>query len=333
MTDRSMDSARGLSLGLAIALALAASRGPAQEAEPPLEKLIELNALFGAPASLSGGRVTLTFPGKGAFAKAFSTKGARGLGFLSDEKEAAGMRALLLEGAKGQFSVVGRDSGLAVLNFPLVGDVRIAFRLRSPSMPSNAKFDVFLHQEDSRNYVQVAGLREVVHVERGKRRAQAAKERPYSQPLATWFDRKSPGVPFEIALRGGKLTVSMTIETEKAGEKEKRVEIASLEEIRKPDRGKIAFDFANVSFLLSDLVIEGGWDRGWAEKEIAALRKAGKLRKGEPEVAKAKPAEAGKPGGAAARGGQGSAEPFLPPRREVKPVDIKSPDPKSGEEL
>lgn len=328
-----MDFATRLQARVAIAFALAASSAFAQEAEPPLEKLIELNGLFGAPAAVNGGRVVLSFPGKGAFAKAFATKGARGTGFLSDEKEAAGMRALLLEGAKGQFSVVGRDSGQAVLGFPLVGDVRIAFRLRSPSMPSNARFDVFLHQEDARNYVQVAGLREVVHVERGKRRVQAAKDRPYSQPLPVWFDRRSAGVPFEIALRGGKLTVSVTIEGTKEGEKEKRVEIVSLEGISKPQRGRIAFDFANVSFLLSDLVIEGGWDRGWAEKEIAALRKAGKLRTGEPEVAKAKPGEAGKPGGAGSRGGQGPAEPFLPPRRELKPVDVKSPDPKSGEEL
>lgn len=54
--------------------------------------------------------------------------------------------------------------------------------------------------------------------------------------------------------------------------------MVSLEGIQKATSGKISFSFRNLSFCVSDLVIEGKYDRGWANSQIAKLRKEGKLK-------------------------------------------------------
>ena len=62
-----------------------------------------------------------------------------------------------------------------------------------------------------------------------------------------------------------------------------RMELVTLEGVKKAKSGKISFGFRNLSFCVTDLVIEGKYDRAWAASQIDKLRKEGKLKVKPPE--------------------------------------------------
>jgi hypothetical protein len=148
------------------------------------------------------------------------------------------------------------------------------------------------------------------------------------QPPFKWFDKKSGGVPCEIVFAGKKLTLST-----KAGGVEKIEEVVSQEGIEAPSSGRIHLEFGKMSFAMTDLVIEGKYDSSWLDSEIAKLKKAGKLKVKEPEVAKKEDKPA--PGDAKVGSSKGG-EPKVAPRpvRKKKPkVNVDEPDPEGDDEL
>ena len=322
-----------------------AAGAPAAEPEPPFEKLLELNAatIFGVEPALQADRVTLRFPGKGLFAKAFDAPLVKGQGFISnaDDVKDAATRKILMEGAKGEFSLVGRLGGRAVSRFELADDLRISFRLRAGNLPPNASLTVTLNQQDSKNSIQTSFLQDVTVLDAGKRRRQQAKDKTYAAPPSRWFNQKSPGVPFEIVFKEKKLTISMTKEPEKEGGKDEKIELVTVDGVEKPSSGKVVMEFRNFSFLMSDLVIEGKYARPWVEGQIAKLRKEGKLRLAPPEAVAAAGKEKDKekdkdkkkpPEGGAASGGPANLPP-RPPVRKLGSTNIDEADPEADENL
>lgn len=282
--------------------------------------------------------MTIRFPGKGLFARGFTTASSKGRGFFGSDEEVkdGASRKVLIEGAEGQFTCVGREFGRAVSRFELADDFRIGFRLRIPSMPALAQFTIVMNQLGAKDFVQISFFQDVTVVDGGKKRRKVTENRTYAAPPMKWFDQKSTGVPFEIVYKDKKLTVTMV---RKVGEKEKKdepVELLTLGDLASPSAGKVAFEFRNVSFLMTDLVVEGLYHKAWAEGEINKLRKAGKLKVKPPEaVAKEEPKQTGKESGkeTGAAPPESPAAPVLPPKRQLGSTDVKEPDPESGEEL
>lgn len=303
----------------------------AEEAEASIERLLQLNAavIFGGECSIQDGRVTVRFPGKGSFGRGFTARGSRGAGFYTEDTDVkdGALRKVLIEGAKGQFACLGRDAGQAVSGFELADDWRVSFRLRIAALPPNAVFTVTGNQQDARNYIQVVFFREIVAVDGGKKKRALTTDKTYAAPPANWYDRKSPGVPFEISFKEGKLSVAMTIEAAKEGDKGERIELVSMEGIESATYGKLSFEFRNLSFLMSDLVVEGKVRPAWAQGEIARLKKAGGLKVKEAD----KPAE--KKDSAPPPTAKDLGIPGIPPPRKVDKPDLNKPDPGAGDEL
>jgi hypothetical protein len=316
--------------------------------EPSLEELIKLNAepLFGAkPDFGDGGKVTLVLTGDGSFEKGFVCRGVGGSGIIASapalRNEA--VRKTLLEGAAGAFSFAGLISGSAVSKFELSGDFKVSFKLRIPQLSPQARIGMSFHQE-GRHAIQTNFFQDVLVL--AKKRASARSPDPrFAAPAASWFDRKSVGVPVEVSFQNSRFAIRMPSvahddkgadrggKDQKGGKREKKpeehkpeaelVEVVSLEGIDDPQSGRIALNFDKVSFLVSDFRVEGKLNRSWAEREIDALRKTGKLRTSDG----AKKSEEDKPavaGGDAPASKKGSGK---------KGPDLSKPDPEAKDDL
>jgi hypothetical protein len=341
VSNRHLPARRLGLLGFALLVSVSSrSLAPrAAEADPPFEKLLELNAqaVFGGETTLNAkeGRVVIRFPGKGLFHQAFTVAGGKGRGFFSDVAEVkdGAMRKVLIEGAESGFSVVGRDAGRAVSRFELADDIRLSFKLKIPSLPANAALSITVNQLDARSFLQSSFFQDIVWSDAGKRKRKATELKAYAGNPSKWFNQKSPGVPFEIVFKEKKLAISMTGKSEKEKDKDEVVELVKQEGIENPARGKIVIDFRGMSFLISDLVVEGKYDRSWVETDLARLKKEGKLKvkDAEPEAPKDKPKEKTKDSKVA--GGDANAPPPLPPKRKLGNTNVGEPDPEAGLEL
>jgi len=320
----------------------------AAEPEPPIERLMELNSvdLFGQETSVKDGRVSLRFPGKGLFNRGFESPSPRGQGFVSnaDEVKDAAARKVLMEGAKGEFTLVGRQMGRATSKFELADDFRISFRLRISNLPPAGLFLLTVNQPDPKNSIQTSFFQDLTVVEGGKKRRQVTSDKTYAAPPAKWFNQKSPGVPFEIVFKDKKLSITMTKEPEKEGGKEEKVVLITSDPIEQASHGRIVFEFRNMSFLMSDLVVEGKYDRTWAEAAIAKLKKDGKLKLKPPEAvakekgakekgAKEKGVKEKKPKEGEQAGGASSSATLKPSLKKKGSPKVDEPDPESGEDL
>jgi hypothetical protein len=255
------------------------------EKEPDLDRLLESNssALFGGKASFKDGRVTLLYAGKGLFDRDFRAKtGKGGTGVFSDPKDIknALVKAELTKEASG-FSFVGLGVGRAISNFALAGDLKLSFKLKVPNLLPKAKLVVRWNQRAPKSYIQTSFFQKIIAVHKGRKRRAAATDSRFTGPPLTWFDRKSKGVPVEVVFKDQRAAVFIS---RGEGENPEKVEVVSLDGIESPSGGKISFYFANISFLISDLAIEGKYDRSWAEAAIEELRRAGKLRSPEADT-------------------------------------------------
>jgi len=249
------------------------------EQEPGLDALLEANsgALFGGKASFKDGRVTLRYTEKRLFGRDFRSKVGKGMvGVFSAPEDIKNtlVKADLTKEAPG-FSFAGIGNGRAVSNFALAGDVKLSFKLKVPTLLPTATLIVRWNQKTSRSYIQTSFFQRIVAVHKGRKLRAAATDSRFLGPPLTWFDRKSKGVPIEIVFQNQRAAISIT-----GGEAEKpeKVEVVSLAGIESPSSGKILFQFANISFLIADLAIEGDYDRSWAEAALADLRREGKFK-------------------------------------------------------
>lgn len=304
-----------------------------EEDAPSLDDLLELNAaeLFGGEVKAKDGRVEIRFAGNGLFLEGFTVAGAAAggsaaRGFVADEKQIKDVatRKILLDGAEGKFTCLGRESGRALSKFELAGDLRIRFRLRIRSVPPTAQFVVTLNLTDSRNFIRTSFLTDVAIVDSGKVRREQTEKRAFLGPASRWFDTRSAGVGFEIEIKEKKLS---TFLLEKSEDKEKRVELVSCEDLELPTGGKVGFEFRNMTFLMTDLVIEGKPESAWARETLVELKKAGKLKSKEPRAV-AQKEENGEEAGTPA-----SSESPQQPERRQNTVDISQPDPEAEVEL
>ena len=112
--------------------------------------------------------------------------------------------------------------------------------------------------------------------------------------------------------------------------KEERVELVALKGIEKPASGKLGFEFRNMTFLMTDLVIESKLEPVWAKKTLVSLKKAGKLK-----VKAEEPAVAAKKEGQGAKQETPAAPQQLPQKskRGLGKIDINQPDPEAEDEL
>jgi len=249
------------------------------EKEPGLDQLLASNssALFGGKASFKDGRVTLRYSEKGLFDRDFRAKtGKGGKGLFSDPEDIknASVKAALTNEASG-FSFVGLGGGRAISNFALSGDLKLSFKLKVPNVLPTAKLIVRWNQKASKSYIQTSFFQKIVAVQKGRKRRAATTDSRFTGPPITWFDRKSKGVPVEVTFKDQRAAVFIS---RGEGENAEKVEVVSLAGIESPSSGKISFHFANISFLITDLAIEGKYDRSWAEAAIEELRREGKLK-------------------------------------------------------
>ena len=262
---------------------------------PGLDSLLESNAssLFGGKASFKDGRVTIRYVAKGLFNQDFRAKTGKGVtGVFSDPKDIknALVKADLTKEVSG-FSFVGLGAGRATSNFALSGDLKLSFKLRVPNLTPAAKLIVRWHQKGSKGYIQTSFFQKIVAVHKGRKRRAAAKDSRFTGAPTSWFDVKSKGVPVEISFKGQRAAVSVG---RGEGENSEKVEVVSLGGIEAPSSGRLSFRFANISFLITDLAIEGNYDRSWAEAVIEELRREGKLKRPIPDaVAKKEKGNAG----------------------------------------
>ncbi len=249
---------------------------PAAKAKPlTVEQLAGLNgvALFGVPVKINKGRFTLIYPGTGEFDKGFTSKGrGRGgvLGKISDVKSAVFRKNLIDGHTKGKATLVGMLAGSTLSNFELVDDYKISFRMRIPQLTGRSRFAFLLNHQGS-SFVQTNFFQDVVIA--SKKIQVRTKNRKFAAPAYRWFDKGPQGMPVVITFKAGKLAVSVGMLN---GKKEEMVEVVSTE-VKDPPPGKVGFLFSGVSFMISSLRIEGKFPKAWVEKEMAVLKKAGKL--------------------------------------------------------
>ncbi|MCH2364175.1 MAG: hypothetical protein MK479_06330, partial [Planctomycetes bacterium] len=288
-----------------------AKPGKKPAAAKPLSvtQLAQLNsaALFGVPFKINKGRFSVTYPGAGEFDKAFASRG-RGRGKVIAniaEVKNASFRKLLIDGhSKGKPTLVGMMGGSALSIFELVDDYKISFRMRIPRIDGRGRFSFLLnHQGDA--FVQTNFFQDIVIA--SKKSRVRSKNKKFLVPASRWFDKGPQGMPVSIVCKGGKLSISVGVLN---GKKEEMVEVVSTV-VTEPGPGKIGFSFEGVSFMMSSLRIAGKFPSAWAEKQMAVLKKAGKLITKMPEK-KAAPAKKGLP---------------------KKGPDLSRPDPEAEEEL
>ncbi len=314
----------------------------APPADLPLEKLVELNAkeLFGGEAKFKDGRVTLTFPGRGTFARGFRSGSTGGRGFISglDDLKDPNMRGNLAGGLEAPFSFAGIEGGEALSKFELSDDFTISFRMRLPLVPPGASFLFRMHQEDAKSYLQTSFFQEIAVLDGGKPRKKTATDAVFSSPPAKWFIQKvaePQATPVEIVFKDKKLSVFVSVFSEKA--KSEKKEVVSLDGIEKPTSGKIFIKFSKLSFGIADFAIDGKYSRAWAEAEIARLRKEKKLRlrAEDPEPSEKKIAKPDVKGKRAPNDKKADDDknPKRQPREKRKPPDVGQPDPEAEVDL
>ncbi len=324
------------------AAALEDKKNSPSEAEPPLERLVELNAteLFGGEASFQGDRVTLRFPGSGSFARGFRAGGSGGGGFITalDDLKDPTIRENVAGGFNAAFSFAGIEGGQALSKFELAGDFTISFRMRVPQVSSASSMILRMHQEDAKSYLQTSFFREVSVLEGGKSRKKEAADAAFSGTPAKWFVQKHaepPGTPVEIVFKQRRLSVSLTVFPEP--KKSEKKEIVSLDDLESPTSGKIALKFSKVSFGIADFVIEGKYSRPWVEEELGRLRKEKKLRlrTEDPQPSEKKESKLDVKGKRAPPNAKAEDDkkPRLKPREKRQPPDVARPDPEAEVDL
>jgi hypothetical protein len=263
-----------------------AQEAAATEKEPPFEKLLELNseALFGAKIALKDGRFTLKLEGGGSFDRGFQQPGRprERQGFFGvEDKIHPLMREKLLKEAAGKFSFAGLVTGSALSNFDLQDDYKVSFKIRIPDLAPGGRFSMTFNHDGRRGLVQTEFFQELLHLRRGSKKGAArTRDARFAGPPTKWFPTASKGVPVEIEFKNGRLAVRMTI---KEKDKDEQVEVVVLEGIDEPTSGKLGFSFDKLSFLITDLSIEGKLPRQWVQQELDRLRQSGKLRTRPPE--------------------------------------------------
>jgi hypothetical protein len=319
---------------------LRAGLPPAAE-EPSLEELVQLNAeaLFGGKLTLAEGRFTLDFTEARSFERGFTYRKTGSIASEPGEVNAA-MRKRLVDGAEGKFSFAGLGSGTALSNFELAGDFKISFRLRIPTLDPRSRMTWLLNRESRSRYLQTNFFQDILVAARRRARART-KEPRFAGPPVRWFDTSSKGVRVEMVFKDGKLSIRMGTTEKEGGKgrgkrgkkkedkkaKEEIVEVVALDGIEEPTGGRLALSFDRLSFVVTDLRIEGEFPREWARGETESLRKKGKLKTSSPKELAKKGEKAEKKGESA---GGGSA---TPEKKEREGPDLENPDPEADDEL
>lgn len=310
---------------------------PVAAGEPSLEDLVRWNAgeIFpGARFSLNDkGRFTLEFPGAGEFEKAFRCRtrgGGQGIVSESGRVKDVAVRKTLIDGAEGKFSFVALAGGTAISNFAVGTEFKVSFKVRIPTMMKTSRIVWYLPR-DGKDYVQLDFFNEATLVAKGRRRSRsAARAAAFRGSPSTWFDRKSKGVPVEFVRKDGTLSVRLPTPPGRGGDEEKGLtEVVTLDGIERPEEGQLALSFDRISFLVSDLRIEGQLPRAWVEKKIDELRESGALRSEAPQQPGSDPP--------AKRGEDGESEKERSDSKEAgtkgKGPDLDKPDPEADVDL
>ena len=264
----------------------------AEEARPPFEKLLQLNAakIFGGEVHIEGDRVTIHFKKPGQFNRAFE-----GTGIVNPEEIKGEANKKILErpawddrekkkrkkedgggGAIPNVAVVGRGDGDWQSRFELSGDVKFAFKLRIPAIQKEAQLSVWLNKTP-KSYIQTSFFQTAV-LHWGGRTKRAAAPKEYQVSPDKWFD-KLDLVPVEMLHQMGKFSVKM-----------KGNEILAFDEAGDASSGRIALSFRKLAFVLSDVEISGKFDRAWCEGQLKDLEEKKELvSKDPPPPAAAEP--------------------------------------------
>ncbi|MBI4604406.1 MAG: hypothetical protein HY721_20795 [Planctomycetes bacterium] len=341
-------------LALAAASVLwAPAAGISQEAEPPFERLLELNSreLFGGETTVKGDRVTVRYPGKGLFGQGFRSGGGKGRGFVSDLEEIKDpdMKKRVSQEMEPAFSFAGIDGGEALSRFEIADDFKVSFRIRAPLVPPGASLVLRVNEQDPRTFIQTSLFQSLTVSPGGKPKTKAASDKRFHGPPSAWLvPRNAPALPVEVVFKDRKLSVFVSLFAEK--DKPERIEVLSEEGIEKPTSGRLRIKFSKLTFGVADFVVDGKLHRAWAEAELAKLRKEGKLKLKPEEVVARKDEKRDRHDKGHDKGREGGREkgrekgagprPKAPPEDAKKPakpkrgpVNVNDPDPEADVEL
>ena len=256
-----------------------AAEGSAEGDRPPFETLFALNAekIFGVKVddkdgvTYKDGAMTLAFGAPGQLQRVFE-----GTGMLVPDQVRGDHHRKILNNAENKAwdrtVVIGRPSGAWKSKFELSGRVKLSFKLRIPEFPKGWDLKIALIQGPkaalSTSFFQTATLSGV-----GKpKRATSPKE--YLAPPEKWFDLKGL-VPVELLQEKGVFTV-------KLAEKE----VLKLEGTEEIGAGAIVFTFQKLTFLMTDVRIEGNLNQAWIEAQFKELEEKNQLTLKAPEQEK-----------------------------------------------
>ncbi|HVR74173.1 MAG TPA: hypothetical protein VMT52_07575 [Planctomycetota bacterium] len=252
-----------------------AERTSTAGAEPPLERLLELNSaqLFGGKVKVTGEAFEVTFSADGEMAAGFEGKGI--IDSKGEQMRGVSRRFIQIEKKDDQevlvpgLSAVGMGEGVWTSRFPVAGNPWVEFGMRVPNLiGSQSNIKIRVNWQKGSGY-ETNFFNSVSYIAGGNIKSlQSTPIKEYQPPTFKWFPRKDRKVGLKIGfgIRDGKCSV-------KIGGRE----VASLP--KAIDKGgKIIIVYSKLTFTIDNLKVSGQLDRKWAEEQIASLRKSGKLK-------------------------------------------------------
>jgi hypothetical protein len=262
---------------------LGAQEKPAggQTAAPDFKKLLLLNG-----SQIFGGKLVLI--GDDRFEVVFDADGQVPGGFEGDgimDTKSPG-----IQGANKKFLIKEKDvlypnlcaAGISkpdgswsvwTSRFPVLGAARLSFEMRLPGLVTSQSGFLTRMEVEGKNSLDVNFFQTIEKKSGGqtvKKRETSHKE--FAAHPMKWFPRnRKEGIPVELVREGPKMIVNVD-----------KKEVVTMDKLPEPAGGKIGFGFRKIVFTMQNLKVSGAIDRGWCEKELKELEKAGKLIKKDP---------------------------------------------------
>jgi hypothetical protein len=255
---------------------------PSDEA-PPFEKLLELNGpqIFGGTVKVDGENVEILFNADGQVKAAFEGKG------IVDSKspEMTGSnRRFIRKGDKkdgGQGKEKGKEEeklvpglcaagigdGLWTSKFGFLGDAWIEMGFRVPNiLTRQSSFLLRVNWDKGAGY-ETNFFQSIAYMSKGTPKGLIPNTLPeYKGHPEKWFPRKGDSVKVEFGIKGGQCVLRL-----------KDQDVITLPKVADKG-GKISLAFSKLVFTIDNMKISGKVDKAWCEKQLAELKKKGKLK-------------------------------------------------------
>src|SRR2546426_5469280 len=153
-------------------------------------------------------------------------------------------------------AAVGRGDGEWRSRFDLTEDVHVSFKLRIPAVQKGALLVLRLNQSP-KAALQTSFFQEAALVVGGKARKKVAGPKDLQAPPEKWLNKKAL-LHVDLAYKKGQFTVKVN-EHSKEKDKDVKRELASMtvDEAGEAPGGRLDISFRKLSFVISDLKIEG----------------------------------------------------------------------------